>query len=89
MAKQDYGQTVKGRTKKLTLTALLIALSVLILLLASYLPSGRMGIVAVAGLLPAAAVISAGLRAGIFCYIGTGIAVHCVVRPLSRIEKFN
>lgn len=59
--------------RRLTLTALLIALSVVILLLASYVPSGRLGIVAVAGLLPAAAVVSAGLGAGFFCYAGTSI----------------
>jgi hypothetical protein len=74
MAAGGYkGRTVMGNVRKLTLTALLIALSMVVLMAASYAPSGRMGIVAVAGLLPAAAIISAGLHAGFFCYVGTGL----------------
>lgn len=67
------GRAVMSNVRKMTLTALLIALSMVALLVASYVPSGRMGIVAIAGLLPAAAVISAGLGAGFFCYVGTGL----------------
>ena len=73
MANYHHNRTITGNTKKLTLTALLMALSVAVLFLASYLPSGRLSIVAVAGLLPAAAVISAGLGAGLFCYVGTSL----------------
>jgi hypothetical protein len=73
MANNYRNKTVAGNTKKLTLTALLMALSTVILFLSSYLPSGRLSLVAIAGLLPAAAVISAGLGAGIFCYVGTSL----------------
>ena len=50
------------------LTALLTALSLVILYLSVLVPTGRMGVVAVAGLLPAAAVISGGPAAGGLCY---------------------
>ena len=74
MAKDVYnGRRTISPVRKMTLTALLIALSIVILLIGSYVPSGRMGIVAIAGLLPAAAVVSAGLGAGFFCYAGTGL----------------
>ncbi len=74
MANRVYnGRGAMSHVRKMTLTALLIALSMVILLISSYVPSGRMGIVAIAGLLPAAAVVSAGLGAGFFCYVGTGL----------------
>lgn len=63
-------QTVAGRV---ALAALLAALSLGILYSACVAPAGRLGLVAVAGLMPAAAVISAGPRAGGLCYGGTGL----------------
>ena len=49
-------------------TALLAALSLVILYGSCLVPTGRAGVVGLAGLLPAAAVIS-----GVLCYAGTGI----------------
>lgn len=67
------GKRRRFGVRKLTVSALLTALSVVILYLASLLPSGRASVVAVAGLLPAVAVIGAGLGAGFLCYAGTGL----------------
>ncbi len=55
------------------LTAVLAALSLVFLYVSCMVPTGRMGVVAVAGLLPAAAVVSAGPAAGALCYAGTGL----------------
>ncbi|MDD4716328.1 MAG: hypothetical protein PHT34_07295 [Oscillospiraceae bacterium] len=68
-----------GKPKKrkgafpITLSAALTALSLMILYFAAYLPSGKAGAVAIAGLLPAVAVIASGIGTGLFCYVGTGI----------------
>lgn len=61
------------RTRRGALAAILAALSLVILYLASLAPSGRMGVVALAGLVPAAAVVSAGWTAGALCYAAAGI----------------
>lgn len=58
---------------RVALVGVLTALSLIFLYLASVLPTGRLGVVALAGLLPAGAVVSAGLPAGAFCYAATGI----------------
>nr|WP_243207984.1 hypothetical protein [Pseudoflavonifractor hominis] len=49
------------------------ALSLLLLYGASIAPSGRMGLVALSGLVTAAAVVSGGLHAGLLCYGAAGI----------------
>ena len=49
------------------------ALSLLLLYGATLMPSGRIGMVAVAGLVPAAAVISGGLGTGFLCYGATAL----------------
>ena len=67
---------MRGRTPyagKIALAALLAALSLVVLWGAELAPWGRMGLVAVAGLMPAAAVISAGPAAGGLCWGGTSI----------------
>lgn len=51
----------------------LAALSLLLLYCAALLPSGRIGMVAVAGLVPAAGVISGGLGTGFLCYGATAL----------------
>lgn len=53
--------------------AVLGALAVVLVYLASVAPTGSWGIVAAAGLLPAAAVISVGLRAGLLCWAGSSL----------------
>ena len=66
-------QTAVGQAKKVTLAAVLAALSLIFLYAASFAPTGKMGLVALAGLFPAAAVVSFGFSAGFLCYIGTGL----------------
>lgn len=58
---------------KITLSAVLAALSLVFLHLACFAPTGRVGLVALAGLFPAAAVVSFGFSAGFLCYMGTGV----------------
>ena len=58
---------------RVALAALLAALSLAVLWAASLAPWGRIGLVAVAGLMPAAAVVSAGPPAGGLCWIGTSL----------------
>ena len=60
-------------TSRIALVGVLAALSLVILLLAAISPSGRMGIVAVAGLVNAAAVISGGLRSGFLCWAAASL----------------
>lgn len=52
---------------------MLTALSVIVLYLACFAPTGKAGLAALAGLFPAAAVVSFGFSAGFLCYAGTGI----------------
>lgn len=58
---------------RVALVGVLTALSIIFLYLAALTPTGQLGVVAVAGLMPAAAVVSASLSAGAFCYVATGI----------------
>lgn len=66
-------------SRRMTLPALLSALSLALLYVASVVPGGRLGMVALAGLVPAAAVISAGLRGGLMCYAAAAILGLLVV----------
>ena len=52
---------------------MLTALSVVILFFAALAPSGKLGLTAVAGLIPAVAVLNGGIRTGFLCYAGTSI----------------
>ena len=58
---------------RVALGGVLAALSLLILYGATLMPSGRIGLVAVAGLISAAGVISGGLGTGFLCYGATAI----------------
>lgn len=59
--------------KNIAFPAILGALSLVLVYLGSIAPSGNWGIIAVAGLLPAAAVISVDLRAGFLCWAGVSL----------------
>ncbi len=61
------------RVRGVAVTALLAALSLVVLYLSAFSPAARMGVVAAAGLIPAGAVISVGLGAGFCCYGVTGL----------------
>lgn len=62
----------KGASRT-ALGGVLAALSLVLLYISTLLPSGRIGMVAVAGLVPAAGVISGGLAAGFLCYGAAGL----------------
>lgn len=63
-----------GRSaKQAAFVGVFSALSLGCLLFAAIVPSGRLGIVALSGVVNAAAVVSGGLPAGAFCYAVTGI----------------
>ena len=59
---------MKGKTRNISVTALMIALTVVLLYIASVIPSGRIATVAVAGLITAAAVIECGIPSGCACF---------------------
>ena len=63
----------KNKAVQVAYPAILGALAVVLVYLACLAPAGRWGIVAAAGLLPAAAVISVGMRAGLLCWAGASI----------------
>ena len=70
-------------------TALLAALSLVILYGSCLIPTGRAGVVGLAGLLPAAAVISGGPSSGVLCYAGTGteyVSCCCKYAKSNAIE---
>lgn len=62
----------KGASRT-ALGGVLAALSLLLLYLATLMPTGRIGMVAVAGLVPAAGVVSGGLAVGFLCYGAAGL----------------
>lgn len=66
-------RTFSKGASRTALGGVLAALSLLLLYLATLMPSGRMGMVAVAGLVPAAGVVSGGLAAGLLCYGAAGL----------------
>lgn len=68
--KQNRYNTGTGR---ITLVAVLSALSFIFLYVSAIVPTAQMGVVAIAGLFPAGAVVSAGLGAGFFCYSVSGL----------------
>lgn len=63
----------RGGAGRTALVGLLTGLSLICLYLAFLAPSGKLGVVALAGIFPAGAVVSANLAAGFFCYAATGI----------------
>ena len=66
-------QQDRRRASRVALVGMVTALSLAFLYLSAISPTVRLGLVAVAGVFPAGAVISAGLGAGFFCYAATGI----------------
>jgi hypothetical protein len=63
----------------ISLDAVLTAFGLIGLYGASVAPSGMLGLTAAAGLLPAAAVVSGGISAGVFCYAATGLLALILV----------
>lgn len=77
------GQRFSSGAGRAALCGVLAALSAAVLYLAGVVPSGRIGVAAVAGLFPAAAVIAAGRGAGLLCW-----AVSAVLGLLLSQEKW-
>lgn len=69
----------KGSAGKVAYPAILSAFALILVYLGSITPTGSWGIVAAAGLLPAAAVISIGLKAGILCWAAAAILAFLLV----------
>ncbi|MEG2419923.1 MAG: hypothetical protein RSB55_00130 [Oscillospiraceae bacterium] len=70
------------------LPAVLSALAVLLLYLSGLIPSGKWAVVAVAGLCPAAAVVSAGLLAGGLTYASAGILAFLLAPNKGNVLLF-
>lgn len=64
---------MKGRTRTITLSALLTALTVVFLYLGNILPTVRLGFTAASSLFAVAAVIECGLGAAVFVFIGSSV----------------
>ena len=73
------------KTRLVAVTAMLSALSLVILYLSSIAPTARTGVVAIAGLVPAAAVISVELRSGLYCYMVTSIMAIFLVPDKNNV----
>ena len=67
------------KTRMVAYSAMLIALSVVILYISSLLPTMKFALVAVAGLLPSAAVILLNIKSGLFVYIATAVLSFLLV----------
>ena len=78
---RNHTETGAGRV---ALVGVLAALSLIALYLSAVSPTARMGIVAIAGLFPAGAVVSAGLKAGFFCYGAAGLLGLLLYRYLCQ-----
>lgn len=63
----------QSQAAQIAYSAILGAVSLVLVYIASVVPSGAWGIVAVAGLFPAAAIISVGLKAGLLCWAGVSV----------------
>ena len=70
----------RGRTKQIAVCAVLSALSLVLLYLASLLPTSRLALVAVAGLLPALAVMAYGVGWGFSTFLVTA-ALALLILP--------
>lgn len=69
----------RSRSAGVAYPAILGALSLLLLYGASVAPTGSWGLAAVAGLFPAAAVISVGMKAGVLCWAGVSILAFLIL----------
>jgi len=67
------------KTRALAISAAMSALSVVVLYLASVMPTGQLGLVAAASIFGIAVVIEAGVRAGILSYICVSILGALIV----------
>ena len=69
-----------SKTRKITLSALFAALSVVMLYIASVWPSGQIGLVAVSSIFVAAAVVEGGIALGIYVFV-VSAALGMLITP--------
>ena len=69
----------KSAAAKVAYPAVLGALALILVYLSAVMPTGNWGLVALAGLLPAAAVVSVGLKAGFLCWAAVTILAFLLV----------
>lgn len=69
----------RKNTRSVVYPAIFGALALVLLYGAAAAPGGRWGIVAVAGLMPCAVVVSAGLAAGFLCWAGVTVLAFLLV----------
>ena len=69
----------RGAAGKVAYPAILSAFALILVYLGSIVPAGNWGIVAAAGLLPAAAVISVSLTAGFLCWAAAAVLAFLLV----------
>lgn len=73
---------------KVALGGILTALALVFLYLSAFVPTGQVGIAAVAGLFPMAGVISAGISTGLFCWAAAGILAMILVPAKGTVLLF-
>jgi len=61
------------RAYRIALAAMMAGMAVLTLYIGSMLPTGHLGMAALAGLMPAAAILSGGLSSGALCWSGASL----------------
>lgn len=66
-------KSVSRSASRVALGGVLAALSLLLLYLSAMMPSGQIAVVAVAGLVPAAGVVSGGIGTGVLSYAAAGL----------------
>jgi hypothetical protein len=75
---------MRAKTRNISITSLLIALTVVLLYIASIIPSARIAAVAVAGLMTAAAVIECGILSAVACFACSSILAMLLL-PLKSV----
>lgn len=70
---------MRKKSASVAYPAVLGALALLLVYIGSIAPTGNWGLAAAAGLLPAAAVISVGRKAGLLCWAGVSILAFLLV----------
>lgn len=75
--------------KTVVYAAVLGALALICLYFGTLFPTGRWGLVALAGLLPAGAVISAGMASGLICWLGVTVLAFFIIPDKLMVLLFG
>ena len=75
--------------KTVVYAAVLGALALVCLYFGTMVPTGRWGLAALAGLMPAGAVISAGLASGVICWLGVTVLAFFIVPDKLMVLLFG